>query len=442
MNALQESTDHTIVIGGGLAGLGTAAFLTRAGRAVTVFEKTRELGGRAATQKRGGFSFNLGPHGIYSNGPTMSILRELHIPFGGGVARIDKAYVVRDGRLHRFPVSASTLLQTRLLGLRTKAAFTRWFAALERIDLHAIQHVSWREWLDREIGDADLRAFVEMLSRLMSYANDPERASAGAMLQQMRYAIKRDAFYVDGGWQTLIDGLRHVIEASGGRVETNSPVVSIERQDDMAYGVRLSNGAYHAATTIVTTGSPHDVSKLIQDQRLRAWAESAVPVRMATLDLALSDLPQPDQLVALGIDRPLYLSVHSASAKLAPEGGAMIHVAKYLRSDDDADATSIRHELEELLDQVQPGWRAVTVDARFLPHMIVNNALVTTEIGSRAARPGPRVAGLRNVLIAGDWVGPEGWLSDASLSSAKQAALLVLEQASIAQTNSFERVLA
>ena len=46
--------------------------------------------------------------------------------------------------------------------------------------------------------------------------------------------------------------------------------------------------------------------------------------------LLLGSLPDKDALFALGIDSPLYFSVHCAYAKLAPEGGALIHVSKYL----------------------------------------------------------------------------------------------------------------
>ena len=59
-------------------------------------------------------------------------------------------------------------------------------------------------------------------------------------------------------------------------------------------------------------------------------AKEAKPVRLVCLDVALSSLPDEDALFALGVDRPLYFSVHSAYAKLAPNGGALIHIAKYL----------------------------------------------------------------------------------------------------------------
>ena len=92
----------------------------------------------------------------------------------------------------------------------------------------------------------------------------------------------------------------------------------------------------------------------------RRWHDgwrTRVPIRAACLDLALSRLPRPDNRFALGLDRPLYYSVHSAAAKLAPEGVAVVHVMKYLGTDTNASSQAIEQELESFLDQIQPGWK-------------------------------------------------------------------------------------
>jgi hypothetical protein len=70
--------------------------------------------------------------------------------------------------------------------------------------------------------------------------------------------------------------------------------------------------------------------------------------------LALSSLPDKDALFALGVDRPLYFLVHSAYANLAPEDGALIHVAKYLGTLIEPKPKEDQQELEELLDLMQP----------------------------------------------------------------------------------------
>jgi hypothetical protein len=82
-----------------------------------------------------------------------------------------------------------------------------------------------------------------------------------------------------------------------------------------------------------------------------------------------------------GVDNPLYLSTHSAYARLAPNDGALIHVMKYLGSSLQSDPKADREELEKLMDLVQPGGRKVTVKERFLPNMIVSNALVDASQG-------------------------------------------------------------
>ena len=131
-------------------------------------------------------------------------------------------------------------------------------------------------------------------------------------------------------------------------------------------------------------------------------------------------------MFALGVHSPLYFSVHSAYAKLAPEGGALIHVSKYLRTSIVPKPREDQPELEELLDLMQPGWRQVLVKKRPLPSMVVSNAIFIAATGALAGRPDVRIAD--NLYIVGDWVGNEGLLSNASVASANHAAQLILDE--------------
>jgi phytoene dehydrogenase-like protein len=133
----------------------------------------------------------------------------------------------------------------------------------------------------------------------------------------------------------------------------------------------------------------------------------------------------------LGIDHPLYLSVHSATARLAPEGGALIQTAKYLPPDHRESSASDEAELEGLLDLVQPGWRDAVVQRRFLPDMTVMNALPLASGNGTQDRPNPEVTDVPGLYLAGDWVGNEGLLVDASLASAKRAAELIAAPQSV-----------
>jgi phytoene dehydrogenase-like protein len=149
------------------------------------------------------------------------------------------------------------------------------------------------------------------------------------------------------------------------------------------------------------------------------------PVRAACLDVALGALPFPKRRFALGIDQPLYYSLHSATAKVAPSTGATIHVAKYLDPQADADPKADEVELERLLDRVQPGWRDGVVYRRYLPAMTVASAVVLAS--TRGERPGLAMGDVRGLYAVGDWVGSGSMLADAALSSARTCARAILD---------------
>ena len=106
----------------------------------------------------------------------------------------------------------------------------------------------------------------------------------------------------------------------------------------------------------------------------------------------------------------------------------MIHAGKYLTPGTKTDAKSDQLELEQLLDQCQPGWRKEVIAYSYLPQMTVSNALLTAAANGFAGRPNVELEGKAGVYLCGDWVGNRGMLCDASFASAKRAAHLILNQ--------------
>ena len=415
-----------VIVGGGLAGLSAATWLARAGRAGTLFERAEQLGGRAVTQERDGHLFNLGPHAIYRAGVGMQLLRDLGVQFTGRSPAAAAAVVV-GGRLDHLPSTPLGLLRTRLLGPGGKLAFVRLLAGLGRLDPEPLRHLTVRQWIEQTTGREPVRRLVSMFLRLTTYADEPDRQSAGVAVGQLQLALRANVLYLDGGWQTLVDGLADAARTAGVRLVTGARVEAVARDERGVRGVRLTDGTTVEACSVIVAASPTVARALLGDEPpLRDWAEAAVPVRAACLDVGLRRLPRPGTTAAFGIDRPLYYSVHSMRARLAPEGGATIHLAKYLSSTAETDPREDERELEGLLDLAQPGWRDHLVARRYLPRLIVSNALPLAAQGGLAGRPGPAVPGVRGLYVAGDWVGPEGILSDASLASARRATELIL----------------
>ena len=425
----RRSSADVVVVGGGLGGLAAAAYLARGGRSVVLYEKAAAVGGRAATTVVDAFRFNLGPHALYAGSHGIRVLRELDVTFKGAKPSASGAFAVARGTTHALPGGFLSLVSTGLFGLPAKLETARLLAGFGRIDPQPLTGTSMRTWIDGNVRHPDVRQLIEALVRVATYSNDPERLSAGAAIAQVQGALGGGVLYLDGGWQTLVDGLSATARAAGAKIVTSNRVAGLS-STDTGWRVELADGTTVDARAVVLAGSPDAAAALLhgaEQSLVRKWADAAVPVKAACLDLALSRLPQPRARFALGIDRPLYLSVHSAYATLGPEGNAVIHVAKYLgkaASDPRAD----ERELEALMDLIHPGWRPLVLQRRFLPDMLVANSLPLAT-GGLAGRPGPSVPGANGLYVVGDWVGPHGMLADASLASAKQAAGMILQGA-------------
>jgi phytoene dehydrogenase-like protein len=264
------------------------------------------------------------------------------------------------------------------------------------------------------------------LVRLSTYTNAPGILSAGAAVRQLQLALSKNVMYVDGGWRSLVEGLQGTAERAGANVVCGARVRSVEIG---AGGARITamDGSTIDARAVVLAVPPAAAASMCggpAGEILGRWASEMTSVRAACLDVGLSALPKSRNLFALGVDTPVYLSVHSALARLAEPGHALIHVAKYLPAGASGDAKAIERELETLLDLVQPGWREVLLERRFLPEMTVSYAAVEARTG--AVRHGPAVPGFEGLYVVGDWVGSRGMLLDASLASAESAAKEIL----------------
>ena len=426
---------NVIVVGGGLAGLAASIFLARGGRTVTVFEKRRYLGGRAVTHLRHGFRFNLGAHAFYRGGIGSQVLRELGIPVRGGRPDGKGLALYRD-REYRFPGTPLQLLLTGMFSIGEKLEAVPLLLRIRQTKkFDKFRSMSTREWLDRKVKSPRVREGVAAMLRLATYCNEPERQSAAAALAQLRLAM-RGVIYVDEGWQKIVDALHSAAVAVGVNFVTSSRVIAIEH-DGKVRGIELGGlemevekdtvsvalpdpeagdeiGTKLKADTVLLAVDPETARELIQTPV--EWPEMR-RVTASCLDVALSKLPEPKRKFAVGVDDPLYLSVHSAWAQLTPKGGALIHTARYGGGE--------QADLEKLLDRVQPGWRDVIVHRRYLPGMVVSNAVLPPAKEGKSARPQP-VTPIEGLYLAGDWVGEEGILSDASLASARVAAKAIL----------------
>jgi phytoene dehydrogenase-like protein len=392
-----DTSRRAIVIGGGPAGLVAAIRLAEGGAATTLLEAAGHFGGRAASEQREGFFLNQGPHALYAGGPAMRELKAMGIEPEWWNPASPNSVFVRDGRPKRSP--GGVLGMAQLL------------RQIYRRPPEELAGLSTSEWLRQTLGSEKARAAAAALVRVTTFVADQESLSAEVAARQLKLGIAPGVRYLEGGWQSLVNALVSRAEEAGVALRTRA-AARVLHQEAGGWTVALDEETLHADALVIAVGEPDDAAKLLGE---KAPAAPGPAAELSVLDLGLRSLPKRTRRFALGIDAPTYLSRHSPPDH---RGGALLSLASYAREP--------RQTLEEMADTVQPGWRKQLLFDRFLPRMVPVSAIATPATGGLAGRPPvDRGAGL---YLAGDWIGPEGWLVDAAISSGAAAAAAALNR--------------
>jgi phytoene dehydrogenase-like protein len=392
-----DTSRKAVVIGGGPAGLVAAARLAEGGAETTLLEAGSHFGGRAASERRGGFDLNQGPHALYVGGPAKRELNALDIELPMWNPASIHSVFLRGGRARR--------------SLGGSPALVRWLAGVARSDPRELSTLSTDEWLQQSIRSSSGRAAAAALVRVTTFVADHDALSADVAATQLKIGLWPGVRYLRGGWQSLVDALAGAAAERGATLRTRAAVRAVGGENG-GWTVALDEERLHADVLVVAAGGPEAAAKLLAEQAPTAPGPAA---ELSVLDLGLKRLPRRTRRFALGVDAPTYLSRHSPPGH---PGGALLTLASYAREP--------RPALEAMADTVQPGWRDQVTLERFLPRMVPVSAIATPAAGGLPGRPcGDRGDGL---YLAGDWVGPEGWLVDAAISSGAAAAAAALRR--------------
>jgi oxygen-dependent protoporphyrinogen oxidase len=148
-----------VVIGAGITGLACAFRLQQLGIRALILEAGAKAGGVISTVRKNGFLFEAGPQCPRFPKSVWTLIRELGLKneFIAGDPRA-KRYILRSGELHRAPFSASGLLTTRLVSLKSKY---RLLSEVFRQSHPPAREESLAEFVDRKFGAEVLDHLVD-----------------------------------------------------------------------------------------------------------------------------------------------------------------------------------------------------------------------------------------------------------------------------------------
>ena len=247
--------NETVVIGGGLGGLLTAAILAKNGMKVTVVEKNHSIGGGLHTFRRGGVDYATGMHvfgGFGEEGIMTRICKYLGIHDQVKVMETDADCMdeifTPDGRycLPRGRESYVSYLseifphESEGIRLYVDALYRLADAELSQLsNISTSQQMLWPadQLIAYYIKDEKLKALLSYLAPLYSGVSGETPAYIHAMVNTLH--IDGSYMFVNGS-QHFADLLAGIVTDAGGRILTGHTVIGVEVDNRKAVGVVVS----------------------------------------------------------------------------------------------------------------------------------------------------------------------------------------------------------
>lgn len=262
------NTHDTLVVGAGISGLTVAFHLARKGRSPVVLESSGTVGGAIQTLRRDGWIFEQGPNTVLSSRPAVGRLietaglekRTLHAAPSG-----KRRYLWKGNRLHALPSGPPGFLTTPLFSLGAKLRLLKepWIGrppeGTEESIAQFVRRRLGRQFLDYAVGpfvsgvyagDPERLSVRWAVSRIWSLEHEHGSLIRGALARRKGPQPSGGMISMDSGLDTLPHGLAERIEASGGRVLTDTPCHAL-RKVDGGYEADTPEGTFRARRLVL-----------------------------------------------------------------------------------------------------------------------------------------------------------------------------------------------
>jgi len=294
---MSKKSQHVVIIGGGVAGLASAALLAKDGYKVTLYEKNERVGGRANLHTAKGFSFDLGPSWylmpdvfnrffayfdkkpddllelkpmepqyrmFFPDGSSEDISRDpkktrkIFERLEPGAGKRFDQYLAESKR--KYDISMGSVLYKNA---DTWFDFFSWELLREGKNLNVFQ--SMESYVNSFFKSEKLRQIIQYTLVFLGGApsNTPALYSLMTHLD-----FNEGVFYPMGGFYKVIQAIADVAKKSGAKLITNAPITQIVTEAGRVTGVRVK-GKFVAADVVIGNADYVHLEDMLDDQSKR-----------------------------------------------------------------------------------------------------------------------------------------------------------------------------
>ncbi|QHW30443.1 NAD(P)-binding protein [Paenibacillus rhizovicinus] len=428
------------IIGGGLAGLTAAAYLSEQPDIQGVlFERSPQLGGRAFTYEKAGFTLNYGAHAIYGlDRHTLSGMeRELHLRFSS--KQVDKRKVMYEKGLHLTPAPLDfvNLVKTDILSTMQKVRFVGEITAIIA-NIHQIKHyATLGDYLAESGAGENVKELWEhLVCSNFFIAPEDARRVPGTVISEYYHNLflsQRPVNYVLGSWAVITNQLRDKIDLAGRWTIALQEGVDSIQYDHGKYVLR-TKAREESFDRVVFAMPVQQVVKLLRGTPWEPFLEpyeNNTATEVMVYDVGLSTVVARPFSYISDMNHKMFISdVSATDHTLVPDGGQLLQGIAYL-SDENAGGEGDRkayleertQQMEALFDRHYPGWRDAVAVKRVSKKAMVQSV---KNIATNKLLP-VRIENMP-FYFCGDGCEGKGELAERSFSSGRHAAELILKE--------------
>nr|WP_315429385.1 NAD(P)/FAD-dependent oxidoreductase [uncultured Albidiferax sp.] len=267
---MTKTQQRIAVLGAGPMGLAVAYQLALDGHHPVVFEADNRVGGMTATFDFSGLSIERYYHfHCISDSAFLKILDELNLSSKMRWVSTKMGYWYQN----RLQPWGNPMALLTFKGLSFFAKFRyglHAFLSTKRTDWQPLDNVEATGWIKRWVG---AEAYEVLWRRLFDYKFYDYTSNLSAAwiwsrirrIGRSRYSLFKEKLgYLEGGSQTLLDGLKTAIEANGGEIRLSTPASKVAIEDGRVTGVQTAVG-FEAFDKVISTVPLPYVSRLMPD---------------------------------------------------------------------------------------------------------------------------------------------------------------------------------
>lgn len=435
----EEYKMKVAIIGGGLAGLTVGAYLSENPNVEGIlFERSPQLGGRAFTYEKSGFTLNYGAHALYGMDRHIltSMEKELGLSFSSKSVDKRKVMYAKKGQLTPAPLDFVNLVKTNLLITKDKMRFVGEIAAI-MANIHNLRnYATLGDFLAESGASEDVKELWEHLV-CSNFFITPEEArkvpgTSIAKYYHNLFLSNKPVGYVLGSWAVITNQLKNKMESSGRFEITLREAAESIRYADRKYIITTKNREM-AFDKVIFAMPVQQVIKLLKGT---AWEpfftpyENNTPTEVMVYDIGLDKVvARPFSYISDMGNKMFITDVSATDHTLVPSGGQLLQGVAYLNDDFDneedrkAYLDNKQTQMELLFDTYYPGWQEAVAVKRVSKRAMVASV---KNINSNNLLP----TKVENVpfLFCGDGCEGKGELAERSFSSARLAAQLIINE--------------